>query len=105
MATKTYTRLLDDLDGSDADETIRFGIDGVTYAIDLNSGHASELRDFLSRFQEAARKERGSTKRQTKSTGGVDTKAVRLWAADNGIQVNTRGRLQADVVEKYLAAH
>ena len=74
-------------------------------AIDLNSGHASELRDFLSRFQDAARKEGGTTKRQGKSTSGVDTKAVRLWAADNGIQVNTRARSQADVVEKYLAAH
>ncbi|MET3349021.1 UNVERIFIED_ORG: hypothetical protein ABID57_000690 [Arthrobacter sp. UYEF1] len=106
MATKTYTRLLDDFDGSDADETIRFGIDGATFAIDLNSDHASELRVFLSRFTDAGRREGGTPKRQVKATAsGVDAKAVRMWALDNGFQVNTRGRIQADIVEKYEAAH
>jgi hypothetical protein len=106
MATKTI--LIDDFDGTDAVETIKFGLDGVTYSVDLNTEHAVELRGALSRFIEVGRKE-GGTKRQMKTLSDgdtkIDTKAVRLWAAENGIQVNTRGRLQADVVEQYLAAH
>ncbi|WP_444875939.1 Lsr2 family DNA-binding protein [Arthrobacter oryzae] len=49
----------------------------------------------------------GRAAAQSKSSSRVtpDAKAVRLWAAENGIQVNTRGRIQSNVVEKYEAAH
>lgn len=98
--------LVDDLDGSDAVETIKFGLDSVNYSVDLNTEHAAELRMSLSRFIDVAQKESG-TKRQMKTltSNQVDTKAVRLWAAENGFNVNTRGRIQSDIVEKYLAAH
>jgi Lsr2 len=52
--------LVDDIDGSDADETIKFGLDGTHYEIDLNSDHAEELRGQLSRYVKAARKVTGS---------------------------------------------
>lgn len=109
MAKKTVVLLEDDIDGSEATETLSFALDGSEYEIDLNEGHASELREALARFTDAGRKVSGGRGRpaaRTKSSqGGPDAKAVRMWAAENGIQVNTRGRIQADVVEKYEAAH
>ena len=110
MAKKTVVLLEDDIDGSEADETISFALDGSEYEIDLNEGHANELREALARFTDAGRKVAGGRGRsairtRSSSQGGPDAKAVRLWAAENGIQVNTRGRIQADVVEKYEAAH
>jgi hypothetical protein len=109
MAKKTVVLLEDDIDGSEATETLSFALDGSEYEIDLNEGHANELREALARFTNAGRKVsggRGRTVARTKSSqGGPDAKAVRLWAAENGINVNTRGRIQAEVMEKYEAAH
>lgn len=109
MVKKKVVLLEDDIDGSEAAETLFFSIDGSEYEIDLNEGHATELREALARFTSAGRKVsggRGRSATRTKSSqGGPDAKAVRLWAAENGIQANTRGRIQADVVEKYEAAH
>ena len=45
MAQKIQTLFIDDLDGSAAEGTVRFGLDGAEYEIDLNAGHAQELRD------------------------------------------------------------
>lgn len=103
---KTIVVLEDDLDGSEATETLSFGLDGVDYEIDLNQGHADELRETLRRYMEAARKlsgGRGRVNRKSRNTG-TDPKAIRKWALDQGLQVNTRGRIQADIVEKYEAA-
>jgi len=108
MARKTVVILSDDLDGSEANETIQFALDGTEYEIDLNESNAAELRNALSRFTDAARKTSGGRARPAgrKSSGnGVDTKAVRLWAIDNGFKINTRGRIQSDIMEKYQAAH
>lgn len=107
MARKTVVILEDDLDGSEADETISFAVDGAEYEIDLNTGHANELRRALDRYINAARKTSGGRGRPAtrRIGGGVDAKAIRLWAIDNGLQVNTRGRIQADIIEKYQAAH
>lgn len=109
MAKKTVVVLEDDIDGSEASETISFALDGSEYVIDLNEGHANELRGALSRFTDAGRRVSGGRGRpaaRTKSSqGGPDAKAVRMWAVENGIKVNTRGRIQAEVVEKYEAAH
>lgn len=109
MAKKTVVLLEDDIDGSEATETLSFALDGSEYEIDLNEGHANELRDALARFTNAGRKVsggRGRAAARTKSPlSGPDAKAVRMWAAENGINVNTRGRIQAEVMAKYEAAH
>jgi hypothetical protein len=105
---KTVVVLEDDLDGSEASETLNFSVDGAEYEIDLNADHANELRSALSRYTNVARKVTSGRGRPVahKSRGaGADAKAIRMWAIDNGLQVNTRGRIQADIVEKYLAAH
>ncbi|WP_082874401.1 Lsr2 family protein [Arthrobacter sp. OY3WO11] len=109
MARKVVTLLEDDLDGSEASETVSFALDGSEYEIDLNNDHANELREAFARFTNAGRRVSGGrgrpAGRKSASHGGPDAKAVRLWAAEQGLQVNTRGRIQADIVEKYEAAH
>lgn len=108
MARKVVTLLEDDLDGTEASETVSFALEGTEYEIDLNNDHANELRQALERFTAVARKTSGGRGRPAgrKSSGsGTDMKAVRLWALDNGFKVNTRGRIQADIVEKYEAAN
>ncbi|WP_284982445.1 Lsr2 family protein [Arthrobacter sp. efr-133-TYG-118] len=106
MAQKIVTLLEDDLDGSTADETVLFGLDGVEYVIDLNTAHANELRESVSKFTAAARKVgRVKTPPRRATAIGTDTKAIRAWAIENGIPINSRGRIQADVIERYKAAH
>ncbi len=109
MAKRTVILLEDDIGGSEANETLSFALDGTEYEIDLNNEHANELRQTLERFTTAARKTAGRSirpaARKSSSQGAPNAKAVRLWAIENGLQVNTRGRIQSDIVEKFEAAH
>ncbi len=61
-AQEVIEKLIDDLDGSEATETVTFGLDGTTYEIDLNKKNAAALREALEPYVKAARKGR--------STGG-----------------------------------
>ena len=104
MARQQSVSLTDDLDGSKAVETIRFGLDGISYEIDLNRKHAGNLRKSLGEFVEHGRKAKPARPRNAKPTNknGVPKAAtVRSWAAANGITVSARGRVPTDVVEKY----
>jgi Lsr2 len=56
VAQKIQTIFIDDLDGGDADGTVRFGLDGTEYEIDLNAGHAQALRETLAPYVRAARR-------------------------------------------------
>jgi len=104
MATKVLTTLQDDIDGSDATQTIRFALDGIEYEIDVSDRNANRLRNSLSDFIAHGRKVGGRRGRKPTSSGQVDTKAVRKWAAANGIEISSRGRIPAGVVERYKAA-
>ena len=105
MVSKVITRLEDDLDGSEAAETVRFTIDGVDYEIDLSKSNADKFRNSFGDYIAHGRKVGGSRRaRKSMSSDSVDIKAVRKWAASNGIQVSTRGRVPADVISQYQAA-
>ena len=108
MATKTQVVLVDDLTGDPADTTVKFALDKTEYEIDLSDENAAELRDALSRYVDAARKVAGGGRRSApaaKATyAGYDPAAVRAWAVGQGIEVNARGRIKPDVVEKFRAA-
>ena len=98
MAQKIQTLFIDDLDGSAAEGTVRFGLDGTEYEIDLNAGHARELRDALARYVDAARRAGGSARRPVRGSrrgpaGGLNTTEVRGWARAQGIEVKDRGRM------------
>jgi hypothetical protein len=108
MAQKVNVLLVDDIDGSGADETIQFGLDGTHCEIDLNSDHAQELRGQLERYVKAARKVTGSAGRpsRVRRTTDNDTrnKEIRNWARERHLDVNDRGRVPADIVAQYEAA-
>ena len=108
MAQKIQVLLVDDLDGSEADGTVRFGLDGAEYEIDLNAEHARALRDALSRYVQAARRAGGGARRPARggrrAAGGVDSTEVREWAKAQGIEVKDRGRVPAELVARFKAA-
>ena len=111
MASKTVITLTDDIDGSDASETLTFGLDGTTYELDLNEVHAEDLREVLAPFISVARRQGGRgpvrsvTPPKPRASTEVDPKAVRSWAEANGVSVNARGRLKSEVIEQYRAAN
>jgi hypothetical protein len=109
MAQKVNVLLVDDIDGSDAAETIQFGLDGTHYEIDLNSDHAQELREQLSRYIKAARKVTGPASRPTRgrrtAASDAENKKIRTWARERHLDVNERGRIPADIVAQYEAAN
>ena len=110
MAQKVQTLFIDDLDGSTAEGTVRFGLDGTEYEIDLNEKHAQELRDALARYVSAARRaSHGAPRparpgRQAPATG-LNTIEVREWAKAQGIEVKDRGRVPAELVIRFKAAN
>ena len=111
MAQRVKIILEDDLDGSPAEETVTFGLDGVTYEIDLSADNAAKLRDELAPWVGHARRSggrktsgagRGGSSAATKRT---DLGAVRDWARKNGYEVSDRGRISADIQAAYDKAH
>jgi hypothetical protein len=105
MAQKITVALEDDLDGGPADETVRFGIGGTEYEIDLSKRNAATFRRKLAPFIEHARKAgRGARRRPGRTTSSRERSAdIRAWAKDQGIAVSERGRIPASVVEQYEA--
>jgi len=109
VAQKIQTLFIDDIDGSAAEGTVRFGLDGTEYEIDLNAGHARQLRDALARYVGAARRAGGSARKPARGSrrgpsGGLNTTEVRDWARAQGIEVKDRGRVPADLVAQFKAA-
>ena len=111
MAQRVQTLLIDDLDGGEAEGTVRFGLDGAEYEIDLSAGHAEALRRALAPYVSAARRAPGAAAgrpgrggRRAAGAGAADPVAVREWAKSQGIEVKDRGRVPAGLVVKFKAA-
>jgi hypothetical protein len=109
VAQKVQTLFIDDLDGSAAEGTVRFGLDGTEYEIDLNAEHAQELRDTLAAYLSAGRRASGGSRQPARSTrkgsgSGLNATKVREWAKEQGIEVKDRGRVPAELVVKFKAA-
>ncbi len=108
MAQKVQVILVDDLDGGTADETVTFSLDGVSYEIDLTHDNAARLRDLLAPYVGHGRRTGGgrrSSARAVKASGATDPAQVRAWAKSQGIAVNERGRISADLMATFQAAH
>ncbi len=115
MAQRTVVRLVDDLDDTEIQDgegqTVKFGLDGTSYEIDLTNKHADELREAVSRYVQAARKvgtartfaspssSRGPARRDREQT-----QAIRDWAKQQGMEVSERGRIPKNVMDAYNAA-
>ena len=113
MAQRVNVVLVDDIDGSEAAETVTFGLDGVQYEIDLSTDNADKFRDVLAPYVGHARRS-GGRRRSSGSGGrangsasrsGASAADIRAWARDNGWDVPDRGRVSAEVREAYDAAH
>ena len=109
MAKQVITVLTDDLDGSDADRTIEFGLDGVNYTIDLSQKNAGKLRKALDPFLVAASRvgRTGGSRRiasravKPARANRDQNQAIRAWAAKNGYEVSERGRIPGSIVEAF----
>ncbi|HWD04390.1 MAG TPA: Lsr2 family protein [Kribbella sp.] len=106
MAQKVLVEMIDDLDGSEAGQTVPFGLDGAHYEIDLSDDNAAALRDELARFISAGRRTGG--RKTTAHTAAAPTaedrersRAIRAWAVENGWAVADRGRIPAEVITAY----
>jgi len=112
VAQKITTLFIDDIDGGQAEGTVRFALDGTEYEIDLNAKHTEELRSALGKYVTHARKVGGVARRAGRAPGragrgggsALNTTEVRNWARENGYDIKDRGRVPADLVAKYQAA-
>jgi len=104
MATKITVALEDDLDGGPADETVRFGVGGTKYEIDLNKKNARAFGKQPAPFVEHARRAGRERRRPRTSSSRQRSGDIRAWANEQGIAVSGRGRIPATVAEQYDAA-
>ncbi len=104
MAQKVTVTLEDDIDGSPADETIRFRLGSAAYEIDLSSAHARGFRQQLAPFIQHARKATPPPRPGRTAASRRRSSDIRTWAKDQGIAVSGRGRIPASVAERYQAA-
>ena len=106
MAKSVHVVINDDLDGSEDAETVSFGFDGVSYEIDLSEKNRAKLQKAFAPFVEHGRhvtqRRRSSA---TRTTGPrIDRASIRTWAKEQGLHVSERGRISAEVMEKYEAS-
>lgn len=115
MAQKVKIILEDDLEGGAADETVRFGLDGGQFEIDLSTENAAKLREALRPYAAKARRVQarssarsGSGKTSRSSAQGQarnpETAAIRQWAKENNYEVSDRGRIHQSIQDAYYAA-
>ncbi|MFD1506997.1 Lsr2 family protein [Georgenia yuyongxinii] len=111
MATKMITELVSDLSGRPIERgkgrSIDFSYEGVLYRVDLTNDELADFENALRPYLEAGRKIEGQRRRTSAASTkkhAFDPAAVRAWAASQGIAVSPRGRIKAEVVEKYRAA-
>lgn len=102
MAQKVV--MVDDLEGTEGARTIRFGVDGNQYEIDLNEKNQARLNKALEKFLSVARPVHRVQKTQRKAGPSYRPADVRAWAAENGVEVSDRGRVPQEVVDRYVAA-
>ena len=109
MAQRVSIELVDDVDGTPADETVSFGLDGASYELDLSAANAAALREALAGYIGHARRVSSSSSRRgsspRRSSGSSDARAIREWARANGHKVPERGRVSSEVKAAYEAAN
>ncbi|MBP1786038.1 Lsr2 family protein [Micromonospora chalcea] len=112
MAKQIIHKLVDDLDGGDADETVKFALDGVQYEIDLSASNAEKLRDvFAPYIANGTKVGRGGVVvggRAARGRGGAtadreQNRAIREWAKKAGKDISDRGRIPQEIVDEYHA--
>jgi hypothetical protein len=106
LARKVHVQLIDDISGEDAQESVRFALDGAEYEIDLTEENAAGLRKALEPYIAHARRIRGSSAGQSARvmmSSREQTQRIREWAEANGY--SARGRISQDIKSAYDKAH
>ena len=112
MAKQIIHKLVDDLDGGDADETVKFALDGVQYEIDLSTKNAAKLRDVFAPY--VARRHQGRPRRRGRrrpggARPGRRRRRPRAEQGDPGVgqeggkDISDRGRIPQEIVDEYHA--
>lgn len=105
MAQRVHIILTDDIDGTEATETVRFGLDGRNYEIDLSSQNADQLRTAIRPYAEQARRvsstRRGQTSPASRNQAGTETKKIRAWALEHGYEISHYGRVHRHIKDAY----
>ena len=111
MAKKTTVTLVDDLDGSQAEEQVAFAVDGRSYEIDLSAANGARLREALAPYISAARRtggrraSAGAAVATRPSTDREQNQAIREWAVQQGMKISERGRIPSNVLDAYHNNH
>jgi Lsr2 len=113
MAQKVITEFIDDIDGSPAERTFTFAVDGTNYEIDLSAENIAEFESAIGGFLESARKVKASGNgrrlRSAGASGGQQsreqTRAVRQWARQHGHNISNRGRIPTSIQQAFDQAH
>lgn len=108
MATRIITLLTDDLDGTEAEETVRFSLDGKQYEIDLSARNAQAMREALHPYKTAARRaatQRTAAPAPQRTIIGPTQADVRRWAKAKGMNVSSHGRVSDELISQYKDAH
>jgi hypothetical protein len=103
MAQRIVTTFIDDIDGSEAKNTIRFSYAGTEYEIDLSGKNEKALRKTLAKYIECGRrvKANGKTKK-TVISRPVSNTDIREWAKQNGWpNLSNYGRIPSAIVAAY----
>ena len=111
MAKRTTVVIHDDLDGSEGASTVKFGLDGKSYEIDLSEAHEKELRKALEKYLEAATQVTvhgaagGGRRKYGTGPARPNTKHIREWLRSQGVEISDRGRIPTDLLNRYKDAH
>ncbi|MFC8411767.1 Lsr2 family protein [Arthrobacter sp. NPDC057259] len=108
MARKVHVQLIDDISGEEAQESVRFALDGVEYEIDLTRENTAGLRKALEPYIAGGRRIRSSTAGQRSraaTSSREQTQRIREWAGANGYNPSARGRISQDIMKAYEEAH
>ncbi|HZN19315.1 MAG TPA: Lsr2 family protein [Micromonosporaceae bacterium] len=111
MVRKVEVKLVDDLDGGAAEESITFALDGTNYQIDLSRKNAAKLRSSLEPFVQAAHRIGRTPARSMSGRAGngvpkgdrEQNRAIREWAGRKGLEVSPRGRISRNIIQQYHA--
>jgi Lsr2 len=110
VSRKVVVEVTDDIDGSKADESITFSLDGTSYEIDLSKKNAAKLRAGLEPYLKVAQKVGRARQRPAAGRRGgpattdrADNHAIRAWAQRKGLNVSPRGRISQAIIEQYQA--
>jgi len=108
MAKTTVVTVTDDIDGTTDASTVRFGLNGSLFEIDLSQKNKAKFEQGIAKFIDSGRKvgrAGAGAGRPANRAGRNDRAEIRAWAQEQGITISARGRISASVIEQYEASH